>query len=266
MNTKQKQIISTMFPDLAGLPTRDTSPDLLARMLEGFQMLKGEKGDKGESGKDGYSPKKGEDYLTDSDLSIIRQKITPRKGIDYRDGKDGRDGKNGKDGLTGEKGIMGMKGKDGSPDSGAEIANKLNVYKGILNASVIFGLPDVEELVTKAISKIKTDKILSSKDINMSDMRWHGGLGFVTTDSTLTGRGTPASPLSVVSVSGSILPVTGIINDINVTFSVASTPSEVVINGSSYIGTGGAITWTYVGTTLTLSSPVGTGGSIYARR
>lgn len=61
-----------------------------------------------------------------------------------------------------------------------------------------------------------------------------------------------------------ILTVTGTIDDSNTSFSIVSKPTLVNINGSFYIGTGGNITWTYSGTTLTLSSPVGVGGSIFA--
>lgn len=64
--------------------------------------------------------------------------------------------------------------------------------------------------------------------------------------------------------SFSEIAVTGTINDSNVGFSASSTPTYVIINGIWYKSTGGAITWTYVGTTLTLSSPVGTGGTIWA--
>lgn len=62
----------------------------------------------------------------------------------------------------------------------------------------------------------------------------------------------------------SVLTVTGTIDDSNLTFSCASTPLLVIINGISYNGSTGSITWTYVGTTLTLSAPIGTGGDIYA--
>ena len=66
-----------------------------------------------------------------------------------------------------------------------------------------------------------------------------------------------------ISSSGlSPIAVTGTINDSNVTFTAASTPTLLIINGAMYTQTGGAITWSIAGTTITLSSPVGSGGSI----
>jgi len=71
-----------------------------------------------------------------------------------------------------------------------------------------------------------------------------------------------------ISLSGpggfAVLAVTGTLDDSNMTFTVASLPTLVIINGASYASTGGAITWAYVAGTLTLSSPVGVGGNIYS--
>jgi hypothetical protein len=61
----------------------------------------------------------------------------------------------------------------------------------------------------------------------------------------------------------SIITVTGTVNDTNETFAASSQPTVLVINGETYSPTGGEITWTYVGGTITLSSPVGIGGSIF---
>lgn len=67
--------------------------------------------------------------------------------------------------------------------------------------------------------------------------------------------------------SYSILTAAGTIDDSNTAFVFTKLPTELVINGASYIQTGGAITWTWNAGTLTatLSSSVGTGGSIYGR-
>ncbi len=61
----------------------------------------------------------------------------------------------------------------------------------------------------------------------------------------------------------SVIAVTGTINDVNVTFASASEPTLLNINGAFYNTTGGAITWSYVVGVITISSPVGTGGSIF---
>lgn len=71
--------------------------------------------------------------------------------------------------------------------------------------------------------------------------------------------------ISAVSTGGGFaeVTITGTINDSNVTFTSATEPTYLVMNGAWYKQTGGAITWTYSGGTITLSSPVGTGGSIF---
>lgn len=61
----------------------------------------------------------------------------------------------------------------------------------------------------------------------------------------------------------SIITVTGIVDDSNVTFGAATQPTLLNINGAFYQKTGGAYTWSYSGTTITLNQPVGTGGSIF---
>lgn len=60
-----------------------------------------------------------------------------------------------------------------------------------------------------------------------------------------------------------IVAVSGTINDSNVTFTSATEPTVLVINGLVYQKTGGSITWSYLAGTITLSSPIGTGGSIF---
>ena len=60
-----------------------------------------------------------------------------------------------------------------------------------------------------------------------------------------------------------IITLTGTIDDSNVTFTAGSEPTQLVINGGIYKPAGGAITWTYVAGTIILSSPVGSGGSVY---
>jgi hypothetical protein len=62
------------------------------------------------------------------------------------------------------------------------------------------------------------------------------------------------------SSSVSILVATGTVDDSNVTFTFASTPHIVVVNGMSYVNGHGV---TIVTTTATLDSPAGTGGYIY---
>ena len=70
--------------------------------------------------------------------------------------------------------------------------------------------------------------------------------------------------ISASSGSFAVIAVTGTVNDTNTVFASATEPTLVLINGIAYRATGGAITWTWVATVLTLSQPVGSGGDIYA--
>jgi len=60
-----------------------------------------------------------------------------------------------------------------------------------------------------------------------------------------------------------LIDVAGTINDSNVDFTAGSEPTVLVINSGTYRQAGGSITWTYVAGNITLSAPVGTGGSIF---
>lgn len=95
-----------------------------------------------------------------------------------------------------------------------------------------------------------------------------GGSGTVTsvnagTNVSITGTATDPIVNSLPVGGVSNITVTGTIDDTNMTFTCASEPSNLVINGGFYAPTGGNITWSYATGTITLSSPVGTGGSIY---
>ncbi len=198
--------------------------------------------------------------FTPAKLALIREAVTPRKGRDYFDGKQGPMG----------EGAPGKPGKDGSPDKPMDIVQKLNTLKGVLDPAV---LKDVDILFDTFLEKVKTKKLIDRADIrnmplNMGDQRWHGGgLSKVTHDATLTGEGTSSSPLSVVGSGGSflVLAATGTIDDSNTAFTFLQLPTVIVMNGGMYQQTGGIITWTWDAGTLTatLSSPVGTGGSIF---
>jgi hypothetical protein len=81
----------------------------------------------------------------------------------------------------------------------------------------------------------------------------------VTITETVNGR----KRISVAPAALSVIALTGAIDDSNMTFTAASQPTLLCINGSFYQKTGGAFTWDYLAGTITISSPVGTGGSIF---
>lgn len=300
LSTAQKSVILGRFPELRDYIEQHETKAMLAELLnrkptfEGAEMIKGAPGS---PGKDGKTPVKGVDYLTPEEIEAIKEHVktlvksdlTPVKGRDYftepeirqiaemarpklgRDYFNGRHGNDGRDGRDGMDGLPGPRGKDGTEIAPKDIAAKLNTLKKALKAEVL-DLPSVEELIDTVVKELKNPKSkrrLNATDINMNDMRWHGGgISSVVHDNTLSGLGTSTSPLSVVSAGGiTILTATGTIDDSNTAFTFISLPTELVINGSSYIQTGGAITWSWnAGTfTATLSSPVGSGGSIYGR-
>ena len=220
------------------------APKLPPEILAKIKAVKGEKGDKGDPGKDGKDGNHGRDYRTDEGFNEMLKKVTPIKGIHYHDGKDGRNGINGKDGKKGERGMdgIGIRGRDGRDGKNGKDAI----------------IP--KDIVPNVIKELKGKKLLSSKDIDMSDMRWHGGgLSKVITDSTLTGQGTGASPLSVVNSSSITFVMNEIVSGSGATFTLANTPVAlsvaVYIRGQrALLGTDYTISGKIITTTNSLSA------------
>lgn len=94
---------------------------------------------------------------------------------------------------------------------------------------------------------------------------WRGGGDTVVagTGVTITNTVNGNKKITATATGLSIITVSGTINDSNMTFTAAVLPTLLNINGAFYKQTGGAITWTYAVGTITLSSPIGTGGSIF---
>ena len=234
MNDKQRKILGAAFPEL-GLnkaTNEDVSSGLtkLGEVLNKIPMVKGDKGE------DGYTPIKGKDYFDGKDG------YTPIKGKDYFDGKDGESivGPRGPRGIPGLDGI-GKDGKNGSPDTPEQVAEKLNTLTEAVDVSVIKGAL-TQDYVDDQNKKVLSGMKLIDGRIKLIDQRWGahgGGLSKVSTDSTLTGIGTPSSPLSVVS-SGSTLTaevLTGTQDGSNNVFTVVHKP--VFINNDGLIMTDG---------------------------
>lgn len=82
---------------------------------------------------------------------------------------------------------------------------------------------------------------------------------------TLTENPDGTVTINSTAIGTGILDATGTINDANLSFTFTQLPSVIIINGGTYRQTGGAITWSWNAGTLTatLSSAVGTGGSIF---
>lgn len=169
--------------------------------------------------------------LVDEKLAVVTKEITAVKDEVKKvktqkgnDGKDGRDGSNGIDGLDGKD------GKDGSPDTGEQIAEKLNELEGVLDTKVLkdFEMPNIKDL-ERQINTIgnQTLRLLSKPTTTTTGNTFTG----VTTDATLIGLGTEASPLSVVATSASDVAIT-----VRAATTAALAGSPVYDNGTAGVG------------------------------
>ena len=220
---------------------------------------------KGTDGDDGYTPEKGLDYfdgddyvLTEKDKAEIASQITV---------------------PVVEKIIERIETIKEQPTI-TEITKITNEIKEVAiteNAEILRdkleALKDNERLDISAIRG--TDIFIQQQNldraISILDKRTEYLLnktttnGIVSHDSTLTGNGTPSSPLSVVGGGGgggsiSAITITGTVDDSNVSFVAASAPTFLVINGITYQQN---TVWSLSGLNITLTIPVGVNGSIF---
>ena len=260
ITNKQKIVISSYFPELTGIiQSKQDNPAfeaLIITLLNKIQQLKGDKGDKGDK------PVKGKDYFTPKEIDefarLILKEATPKKGVHYNDGKDY---------ILTEKDKIEIAKKIDVPIV-EKVLERVEIVKEVskpVDISMIAGAVSKKELEEKH-KKILDGMALVDGRIKLIDQRWRGGgQAKVYHDTTLSGDGTPSNPLSVIGGGGgvSVLTISGTVDDSNVTLTAVQEPSLLVINGSLYQKTGGSITWSYSSGTITLSSPVGTGGQIY---
>ena len=207
--------------------SEEMKPVELLRTIKGDRGERGEKGEKGDRGEVG---EKGE------------------SGID------------GKDGLS----SIGIDGKDGSPDTPDEIVEKVNAAKKKIAWRQIKDVPDFSKQDTMNqigyVSGGANQMVIQNGGVRLSDY-----VQFLNFGAGLTASYSNGTILVTANTSGSVLTATGTIDDSNVSFTFTSEPSVLIINGGTYRQTGGAITWSWVEATLTatLSSPVGTSGSLF---
>jgi len=231
--------------------------------LRGKKGAKGDKGDKGEKGDKG-----------DAGLSGFTGEAGPQ-------GPKGDKGDQGERGFVGEKGDPGIPGKDGEPApipepeeiSGKEVIEKINKARTPekIKRSKVEGIDDIDNYARSTGARLQNwislggnrQTIIQSNGTTVST----GATTINFTNGTLAvPAGNDGSTVNFTAPSGgglSIIAVTGTINDSNVTFTSATLPTLLNINGAFYQQTGGSITWSRTGTTITLSSAVGTGGSIF---
>ncbi len=192
---------------------------------------------------------------------------TPIKGVDYFDGEPGEDAD------PADEAALVAKIEADLPSLGNAIRDGLELLKDDERLKVT-ALSGLEEEIRRLAAEFEGTGTTTGWGAHPLTIR---GLGINIDKNTrvidFRGAGLTSVTRSkdgVVTVtvgggSGTLSPiaVTGTIDDSNVTFTVASTPTFLVINGSIYQSTGGNITWSLSSSTLTLSSPVGSSGSIY---
>ena len=237
---------------------------------KGVILIRGKDGKKGDTGKDGYTPIKNKDYFDGKDAVLDEIKVISEvlsKVPIPRDGLNGKDGES----IVGPRGENGIDGKDGSPDTGEQIIEKLNPIKNSLDFTVLKNIPD----------------FLTTRDIGQSG--GGGGPTLQFQDEGVTITQSPITKLNVTGTGGSIVysgnglatldltggsgsPVTyfaetpsGTINSSNVTFTLANSPTSnecviVILDGlTQYNG----IDYTVSGSTITFVSAPATGSSIF---
>lgn len=165
------------------------------------------------------------------------------------------------DHLKGEPGYTPQKGvdfNDGETPDIQDIVEAIKPYipsplKGEKGKDAQF---DKEAFLKEVIDYIRKEKPLDISHIKNAQTFMMNGIKYKMEEMMHGGGSSSVGSFSIVGISGTI-------NDINTTFTAASLPKLLNINGAFYQQTGGAITWTYSVGTITLSSAVGTGGSIY---
>lgn len=210
------------------------------------------------------------------DAKIDARLVLIKDGTNGRDGRDGKDGV-GTQGPKGDKGepgqsIVGPAGRDGSPDMAEDIRNKLELLTGDerLDKSAIRGLDTLEADLQAA----KSVRVLAGRSLLQLqvDGKKKGAIQYLNlvagSGVTLTYDSSNGRNDIVINADGggeggsfSVIAVSGTIDDSNVSFTAASTPTVVVVNGASYRDGHGC---TITGTAITLDNPVGQGGDIYA--
>jgi len=145
--------------------------------------------------------------MVDEKIAVVTKEITAVKD-DVKKVKTIK-GDKGDKGDKGEPGMDGIDGINGSPDSGKDIAGKLNKLENVLDPKVIKGSGEYVNKtdLSKTISTLENQTRFLIQS-NASKSSGTSGLTAVEHDSTLTGAGTTESPLSVVATSASDVAIT----------------------------------------------------------
>jgi hypothetical protein len=196
----------------------------------------------------------------------------PTDGIDGTDGKDGAPGKDGKDGLTPVRGVHYW-----TPQDRAQIKQELQalipkVRDGIDGKDAVIDESAFESFLQWISEhKLRIEHIKGLDEClqvlsNQVGGYVHGGGDTVAagTNVAVTSNTQGQKVISFTGVAGlSYETPTGTVDDSNIAFVVLHDPTFLIINGSQYfVGTGIYQSYNSGTKTITLSSPVGTGGFI----
>lgn len=178
---------------------------------------------------------------------LSKREIAKEVQFRVENGKDGQPGRDGKDGNNGRD------GKDGTSVSLEEVVDTLR--------------PEIFTRFSWMHGGGNANRNIQVNSVNVltpyTDINLIAGTGITIT--TVANNTTKYADMTITATgSGSQLTAetpTGTVDDSNVTFTVVHQPLYIVVNGAQYtVGTG--LYSSYVAGTITLSSPVGTGGFI----
>jgi hypothetical protein len=149
--------------------------------------------------------------MVDEKLSVVTKEIIAVKdAVQKVKTIKGDKGDKGEQGERGEQGLDGIDGINGSPDSGKDIAGKLNKLENVIDPKVIKGYEEYVNKtdLNKTISTLENQTRFLIQSNASKGTGGGTGLTAVEHDSTLTGAGTTESPLSVVATSASDVAIT----------------------------------------------------------
>lgn len=157
--------------------------------------------------------------------------------------------------------------KDGLPGTDAKPVdtNALldQMFEEIKSGKRKLGVAHIDGLDTK-FAEVRNAAAMGTPEIYGKNT-WKRGGG----DTVVAGPGviiTEVNGNKKISVPGgglTIIAITGVIDDTNLTFGSATEPTLLNINGAFYQKAAGAYTWSWAATVITLNQPVGAGGSIF---
>lgn len=182
----------------------------------------------------------------------------PIAGVDYPIPKNGKDGER----VVGPQGKQGERGNDGvSPDPQEIISTLLEIIK----EKKLFKVEHIDGLGLQLVNlQNGISAGIQQAGRHYGKDTWAKGGGdrvLAGSNITITTNSDGAKTIASSGGSFSVITVTGTIDNSNRSFTAASTPNLVNVNGVFYRHGHGV---TISGTSITLDAPVGADGDIYA--